>query len=220
MNTLTIIKRYDAPPICEREVLRYAGCRKPDEATSALLASCRAEAESKLTYAVCYRELPVMLGEEVCDFGVFSLRSKQLADNLRGCRSVILFAATVGVEPDRLIAKYGRLSPAKALLMQALGAERVEALCDRFCVDIAAEKKMGTRPRFSPGYGDLPLSAQKDIFMALECEKRIGLYLTDSLLMSPSKSVTAFVGLSNENKPTGHKCDICNKTDCAFRGVI
>ena len=89
--------------------------------------------------------------------------------------------------------KYSKISPVKALIFQAIGAERIEKLCDVFCKDIAKERK--TKPRFSPGFGDLPLTIQKDIFAALDCGKNIGLSLTDSMLMSPTKSVTAIVGI-------------------------
>ena len=79
-------------------------------------------------------------------------------------------------------------------MFDALATERIEALCDVFCEDI--EKEYGkTRPRFSAGYGDLPLELQREIFSVLDCPKSIGLTLTDSLLMSPSKSVTAIVGI-------------------------
>ena len=65
--------------------------------------------------------------------------SQGLCRNLQGCDKVILFAATVGLAPDRLIARYGRLSPTKALCMQAIGAERIESLCDAFCDELAAD---------------------------------------------------------------------------------
>jgi 5-methyltetrahydrofolate--homocysteine methyltransferase len=71
----------------------------------------------------------------------------------------------------------------------------VRELCDEFCKDIKAELNVNLKPRFSPGYGDLDLSCQKDIFKLLDCSKKIGLTLNDSLLMSPTKSVTAFVGI-------------------------
>jgi cobalamin-dependent methionine synthase I len=54
---------------------------------------------------------------------------------------------------------------------------------------------MALRPRFSPGYGDLPLELQTNLFKVLDCQHFIGLTLNDSMLMSPSKSVTAIVGL-------------------------
>lgn len=226
-----IAKNYKVPPFCEKEMLRYAGCKSSDDELLQLLRACIQEVRGKLTYKVCYRELPVTITEESCDFDCMRIQSKNLAKNLQDCRIAIIFAATLGVEIDRLIAKYGRISPTKALMFQAIGAERIEALCDAFCEDIAKEKNMALKPRFSPGYGDLPLEIQKDIFQILDCPKRIGLSLNDSLLMSPSKSVTAFVGIveSQDTMPdttnkTGqnhqiNKCAACNKTDCEYRGV-
>ena len=61
-----------------------------------------------------------------------------------------------------------------------------------------------TRPRFSPGYGDFPLEFQKDIFNLLSPNKRIGLTLNNSLLMSPTKSVTAVVGIVDEENWYGY----------------
>ena len=193
-------KFYEAPPIRRREILRYAGCAEADAATASLMEYCLTEAADALVYKVCYRELPVTVAGEMCDFGAFSVLSRQLARNLSGCGRVILFAATVGVGIDRLIQKYSRLAPSRALMMQAIGAERIEALCDAFCDDMEKEMGVSLRPRFSPGYGDLPLVVQKDIISLLEAPKRIGLSLNDSLLMSPTKSVTAFAGITNSTE--------------------
>ena len=221
MNNTVLSKSYAFLPFCEKEILRYAGCKDTDSETAALLAECIKEAEGKLTYKVCYREFPIKSDGDICDFGAFYLKSKNLAANLKSCENVIIFAATIGVEIDRLIAKYGRISPAKALMFQSIGAERIEALCDAFCEDIKNERNVGLNPRFSPGYGDLPLEAQKNIFAVLEPARRIGLTLSDSLMMSPSKSVTAFVGLSSDKeKNRENKCSTCNKNDCGFRGVL
>ncbi|MBO5670319.1 MAG: Vitamin B12 dependent methionine synthase activation subunit [Clostridia bacterium] len=190
---MILTRTYDAPPVSEQAILRYAGCREATEEIRAVLADCIAESADALEYKVCYTELPLTVTGNVCDFGVLSVTSEKLADHLRGCHRAVLFAATVGVTFDRLIARYGRVSPARAMLLQAFGAERIEALCDAFCGDLA--KMADLRPRFSPGYGDLPLTVQRDIFPVLDCARKIGLTLNDSCLMSPSKSVTAFVGL-------------------------
>lgn len=220
MNSVILSKTYEAPPICKSEIMRYAGGGESKSEVSAILNECINEAEDKLTYKVCYRELPVTVEGDTCDFGVFAVKSQNLAGNLKDCKSAILFAATIGVQIDRLILKYGRVSPAKGLMFQALGAERIEALCDAFCEDISKEYGIGTRPRFSPGYGDFPLLAQKDIFSVLGCEKYIGLTLNDSMLMSPSKSVTAIVGLGDSGEKPKSKCSICNKKDCTIRGAL
>lgn len=207
MSSMIQIKTYSAPPINVQEILRYAGCRKADASVMALLEECLAEA--RCTYRVCWRELPVSVEENRCDFGLLAIESKDLAKNLAGCRKVLLFAATIGVEMDRLIGKYSRIAPAKGLILQAIGAERIEALCNAFC------KEMGAmRPRFSPGYGDLPLEMQATLFQLLDCERKIGLCLNDSLLMSPSKSVTAFAGVGGE---AGGKCTQCENINCEFR---
>lgn len=208
---MIITKTYEAPSIDEVEILRYAGYKfkneeEVDAETRSLLATCLKELEGKLEYKVCYRELPAALDGDVCDFGFFQIASKHLAHHLSGASRVVVFAATLGVGIDRLITKYSSLSPAKALMFQAIGAERIEALCDTFCEDVrkmyavnGVDKQAGANqklPRFSPGYGDLSLGTQRDVFAVLECEKKIGLTLNSSLLMSPSKSVTAFVGIN------------------------
>ena len=189
-------KFYEAPPIRRREILRYAGCAEADAATASLMEDCLTEAADALVYKVCYRELPVTIDGETCNFGAFSVSSGNLAGNLSGCGRVILLAATVGVKIDRLTTKYSRIAPSRALMMQAIGAERIEALCDAFCADMEKEMGVSLRPRFSPGYGDLPLSVQKDIISLLDTPRQIGLSLNDSLLMSPTKSVTAFAGIT------------------------
>ena len=160
---------------------------------------CLAEVREMLQYKVCYAVLPADIDGDVISLPCGQIESKNLAKNLSGCDKAIVFAATIGVGIDRLISKYSRLSPTKALCFQAIGSERVEALCDDFCEKMKSEfEKSGEKlkPRFSPGYGDLPLETQKMIFPLLDCSKRIGVALGDTLLMSPSKSVTAFVGIT------------------------
>ena len=88
---------------------------------------------------VCYREFKVSRAKDGLDLGFTVTGSRDLSKNLEGCRGIILFAATCGIAPDRLIARYGRLSPAKALCFQAIGAERIESLCDEFNRDISSE---------------------------------------------------------------------------------
>ena len=112
--------------------------------------------------------------------------------------------------------RYTSLSPAKALFFQAIGAERIESLCDTFCAELK-ENGLQLRPRFSPGYGDLPLDLQKDLFRVLDCSRKIGLTLNESLLMSPSKSVTAIIGIGGRAEEQ-NKCGTCQKTDCAYKG--
>ena len=110
--------------------------------------------------------------------------------------TVVEEGATVGIEIDRLIARYSKIQPSRSVMLQAIGTERVEALCDVFCTELSAEREESKlHSRFSPGYGDLPLDIQREIFRALECGKRIGVTLGENLFMTPTKSVTAIIGV-------------------------
>ena len=209
------VKTYDLPAVDFREVLRYAGCRQQDQEVENIAHWAADTAAALLRPAVCWRELPVSVTGETITLGEMVLTSRALARNLRGCERAVLFGATVGLGLDRQIARYGRLSPAKGLLLQALGAERIEALCDVFNAEVTACCGP-TRPRFSPGYGDLPLETQRQIFPLLDCAGKIGLYLNESLLMSPTKSVTAIIGIGAGERQR-EKCAACGKKDCTFR---
>ncbi len=180
------VKNYAESEYNKKEILRYAES-EPNEEINYLLNECIQELRGRLSYKICYTELPIN-----CHFA--DVKSNLLNLYLADCKSYVLFAATLGIEIDRLIAKYSRLSPAKAHMLQAIGAERIEALCDMFCRDIKAEY-IHTKPRISPGYGDLPLDMQREVFELLDCPRKIGLSLNSSLLMSPAKSVTAFIGV-------------------------
>ena len=130
--------------------------------------------------------------------GTHPLPGQVLSRHLQNCPKVILFAATVGLTIDRIIQRHFVTEPAIAVWLNAIGSERVEALCRLFCTELKADYAAeGLVPieRFSPGYGDLPLAFQKDIFTLLDCPRKIGVTLNQSLLMSPEKSVSALVGL-------------------------
>ena len=191
-------KSYDPPAYDRKEILRYAGVRAPGEEIGKLMESCLEELAGRISCKVCYAEFPVRVEDGELDLGFAKVRSADLRKNLAGCESIVLFAATVGLEIDRLIARYARLEPSRAFLFQAIGAERIESLCNLFNREVNAEKGKlgsGTRPRFSPGYGDLELTVQRDIFRVLDCPRKIGLTLNETCLMSPTKSVTALIGV-------------------------
>ena len=195
MSITVLTKTYFNLPFNKKEILRYADCKDLSPKIEALLNECIEEAIQTLSYKVCYCILPINISGNTIDFGAFKVNSEKLAINLKNCESAIIFGATLGTDIDRIIMKYGKLSPTKALFFQAIGATMIETLCDEFCKDIKAELNVNLKPRFSPGYGDLDLSCQKNIFKLLNCSKNIGLTLNNSLLMSPTKSVTAFVGI-------------------------
>ena len=204
------LKEYPAPTADLDEVKRYLGYRKAsgsgaDSVTELekLISECEKLLSDSggLSYRTAFRRYKIAhLGDGLLDLGFCRVKSKGLSKNLEECDEIVLFAATVGREMDLLISRYRLFSPSKSVCLQAIGAERVESLCDAFCLELRkSEGKKGrkTCPRFSPGYGDLPLSLQTEIFNALELQKTLGIFLNESLLMVPSKSVTAIVGIKD-----------------------
>lgn len=183
------------PPPDPREVSRYARTVPEDTAVSALLREVIGEAEGCIAPRAVLLEAPLSIEGNTLQAAGMSVTSPSLARLLAGCSRVLLVAATLGPGIDRLIGRYARLSPARALVLEALGTERIEATLNTLERELSAAYGRPLAPRRSPGYGDLPLSLQRDFFALLSPERHIGLFLTDSLLMVPQKSVTAFIGI-------------------------
>ena len=150
-----------------------------------------------------------------------TFESEGLVRNLTGCCGAVLLAATIGPACDMLVRRASITSAADAAVYQAAGAAAIEAFLDDYNDKLKASyeaRGLFLRPRFSPGYGDLKLEHQKDWFRLLDITKQIGIELTDSLLMVPTKSVTAIIGIGiDENKSGCSGCKGCNKHDtCEF----
>ncbi len=203
----------------EEEVLRYLGERgEPSVELRACIERVRAECLAVLRPVVCYSEERVEREEDGVQIANIFTRSRALCRNLSGCSRAVVFAATVGIGIDRLLVRYSRTNQLTAAIVQAIGTVCVESLCDVFCNFLAQERKPDfLRPRFSPGYGDFSLQSQREVFALLQPEKKAGITLNSSLLMSPSKSVTAIVGITKETISETGGCVACEKTDCQFK---
>ena len=210
--------------IKQSEVLRYLGYRgqRADEAITEQIRECIHEMLRVIQPRCVYRRFPLtFLEEDTMEAGGLVLKSRNLSTNLRGCREVIYFAATLGNGVDRLMTRFGRLNITKAAILQAVGAAAMEACCDQ-CQrslegDLQAEH-LFLRPRFSPGYGDLSLTYQAEFLRVLEATKKIGIVLSEGGVMIPEKSVTAVMGLSREQtKCHIEGCESCRNKNCAYR---
>ena len=208
-----------------KEIFRYLGYRgrEPETGVAEAADSCAAALQTVVEPRHVRRVFPLE-GVSADRFRIegMDVVSRNLSRNLRGCSEVCLMAATLGLGPDRLVQRaeaLGKMS--RAVILQAAAAAMIEAYCDDVNEEIrreAAPKGLFLRPRFSPGYGDFSLEHQTELFRILEVQKKIGVTLTGSLQMMPSKSVTAVIGLSKENTHCMVQgCEVCGKQDCSFR---
>ncbi len=239
--------------INNREVYRYLGYGKntPGEDMIAIIDSCIQDVISHSELRSTKERFTLRAAETEGEFyiGDLKIKSKALAKNLKGCKEVYLFGATIGVGIDRLIARAVVTDVTKAAIYQAIGAAYIEDYCDYINDEIdaiACKEGFVTRPRFSPGYGDLSLDYQSDIAGLLNLPKNVGISLSESKIMSPSKSVTAIIGLkdidelsidsmrkgnamektlgetnmnddANNSNHASEKCRFCDKVNCQFR---
>lgn len=231
-----------AVPIPIKEVYRYLGYRgiTQDDALDQRIQACmdRLQAQStprsiwtSYAYTPAAPADPAALQNTTASsattapqltIGPLQFESRALSRNLRDCSQVVMMAATIGPGVDFLIRRAEMMSMVDAAIYQAAGAAMVESWCDIVNERIREEARaegLYARPRFSPGYGDVPLALQTDFARVLNLAATCGISLSDSLLMSPSKSVTAFIGLGpTEERCPLAGCEVCGKSaTCAYR---
>jgi hypothetical protein len=210
------------PTINWNEARRYAGMKESDPQMDALLYDCGAELLQTAAPKAVWKRMKVGLQRDGIVLENLSFLSADLRRHLEGCDEAVLMWATLGVETDRLIRRAGLRDMSRALMLQACAASFLEECCDQWGEEIAAETGLFPKPRFSPGYGDFSIQSQRDILSKLEAAKRIGLTVTEGMMLVPAKSVTAVIGLSKQIggkgggcSPAG--CEACGNKNCLFR---
>ena len=182
------------------EVLRYmrTNSKTRDDKILALVDEAIERLESGVKPKTLLRIFDCNIGECAVEVGGYIFESKRLAENLKGCRRLALFGATLGIEADRMINSASKDNLALAIALQAAAATMIEEVCDSLEKELK-QQGICLRQRYSPGYFDLDISEQKKVFELLELTKRIGITLTDTYEMLPTKSVTAFCGIENRD---------------------
>lgn len=192
----------------EREAARYSGYRAAgsenlDSQVMEMVKTACHQLHSALMPQAVYEEFELEVEQVeaskkfLIKFGGVSLESKDLGINLKNCSRIIVLAGTIGARVDMMIRRAQTAGSADAAIMQGTGAMFIESFIDSLNEKLKNQyesRGFKVHPRFSPGYGDVPLEFQKEIFRLLPCAK-IGLSLMDTLIMAPEKSVTAFIGL-------------------------
>lgn len=207
-----------------KEAIRYLGYGRHavDEQTLALIDVSFGELDQTTQAKSVYRIFDCKVtGEDQVTIGKMNIKSRSLGKNLRGCKGAVVFGATLGTSVDILMKRYSLTDMAKSVVLQACAAAYLEEYCDNLQLSIGEELKAQNkwlRPRFSPGYGDFDIHHQDDILRMLDTAKKIGLTMTDSYMLTPTKSVTAIIGISDTQEKCHIKgCEVCEKKDCIYR---
>lgn len=203
------------------ETLRYLGYTNQPltEGEANLLSESIAEVIDLAKPMTSYRVFPLNFSEgEISVPAGINLNYPDLQDLLKSSHSVLLLAATLGLELDRRLRYYAKTDAARMVIMDAAASALIEQVCDELQAQLPFSEYTF---RFSPGYGGVPLTMQKEMVRVLEAEKRIGLTLTDSLLMLPQKSITGIVGIGGRMKKRSCKgCKLFEQCDYRRRGTV
>jgi len=176
-----------------REVLRYLNIKDPDEALLSRIYTCIEEARRVIMPKAVYLKCSVNIEGSLVTVGPLKMNSKNLATFLSGVEEAYLFVATLGAAADREVNKYLKTEPSKGVIMNGAMIAYIEAFCDKLNGYLLGSDK--SSKRYSPGYGDLSLEHQRELLNILDAERRVGISLTESFLMVPTKSVSAIVGI-------------------------
>ena len=201
---------YDIRSVDRGEVLRYLGYAgqelspELDGRIDAVIDRCLAAARP----AGCARVFDVSGVAERDGVPVIGLagtalqlRGHSIAEHLEGALAVGVLAVTLGLGVEAELRRLSLTDRVGQLVFDAAGSALVERAADAAearVVAAATERGLFCGKRFSPGYGDFPLATQPILLATLDAQRALGITLSPELLMTPTKSVTAVVGLFGE----------------------
>lgn len=208
--------------ISTEEVLHYLGYGNHQAEASVLQ---MIETQKQKVLALCepryqYQCYPFAQGALV---GVdLPMPGRDIQRLLKESHHVILLAATLGLRIEKEMRKLQVKDMGEALIFDSCASAAIERLCDMIQENLENEYKEQHRfltDRYSCGYGDLPLTIQKDFLRVLDTQKRIGLYVSESFTLHPTKSVTAILGVADKVQPAILRgCAYCElKDSCLYR---
>ena len=124
------------------------------------------------------------------------VNSKKMAEILKDCEYCSLFVSTIGPELENHAVEMAKDDQSGAFYLEHVGNWMAEYMAE------AVEKRIAqgiikagfiSKKRYSVGYGDWHIEAQKEILEITEA-RRIGVSISESYLMIPRKSVSALIG--------------------------
>lgn len=209
------------------EVLRYlgGGSATPPEQLLDDIQQCAqallAAIQPKVTWRIFSLDGSSLAGTAL------TLPGDDIRRHLHNCPRCILMAATLGTEAEWIIRRAEASDLSRAILFDGCASAAIENLCDQLEAYLRSQvEQEGSylTGRYSPGYGDLPLTLQQAFCTLLDTQRRIGLTVSASNLLLPRKSVTAILGISPvPPQPPKSGCQGCNLYDSCqirLRGAI
>lgn len=210
--------------INKNEAARYLGYKDtlPDVEMTKLILTCEMELLKIIRPQYVYKIFDIKFEEDGVHLEgtALVLKGDSIRKHLKGCTKAAIMCATLSSDVDKLLRANEVNNMVNAIIIDALSNAAIEQVCDEVekFIQEALPEYCHTW-RFGVGYGDFPLSTQKQFLETLNALKQIGVCATESSILTPRKSVTCVLGLSTERTTNeGKSCDNCNLKDtCGFR---
>lgn len=226
-----VTETYRVDSVDRSEVLRYLGYSgqaltpELDARIDAVVASCLAVCQPRGRVAVFDVASVGERDGEPCvtlEGTALELRGHSMAEHLDGAVAVGVMAVTVGMGVEAQLRRLSLTDQVAHVIFDAAATTAVERAADAAEASLmarAAERGLYTNFRFSPGYGDLPMETQPVLLGALDAQRQLGIMLSSTLLMTPTKSVTAVLGMFDTPQPSARpSCKGCPCFDyCKLR---
>lgn len=200
--------------LSRQECLRYLGGKNLSVTPQIenLLDICEKKIFETASVKYLYKEIPV--DSPVLHHG------NDIEEHLKGCEKAVVMCATLGPGIDRLIRVSQITDMSEAVVIDSLASVAIEQVCNQ--VDMIVSSLYPGEYltfRFSCGYGDYPIDLQGEFLRILDAPRKIGLCTNKSSLLTPTKSVTAVMGISkNPIEKRKRGCAVCNmRENCKFR---
>jgi hypothetical protein len=194
--------------IDRQEVLRYLKTddNLEDQSINKLIDEAVEEIKKLINFRYIYKKFSIKAEEKGVDVlnTTLFLAGESIKKHLENSDEVYLMAATIGNQVDKRISFYEKISITKSMILDACATTAIEEGCDyveeQIKKEVLRSGNSGITFRYSPGYGDLDIDIQQDFLRVLNAPKKIGLTASKYNMLLPSKSVTAIIGVLNNQK--------------------
>lgn len=141
------------------------------------------------------------------------LSGKLISQYLATAIQVHVVLCTIGSSIERYTDEMWNTNPVYSMALDGFGSAAIEALANAACRYLesqAVERGWKSSIPLSPGMIDWSVQeGQPQIFRLLEKED-VGVTLTSSYMMRPSKSLTMVMGVGPDINMVGQTCDYCS----------
>lgn len=210
--------------INKKEALRYLGYgnNTPSGKISAIVDDCEKQILNAAQPKFLYNIFDITIETDCVKVNdtKLVLKGKDIVNHLEDCKKLAVMCCTLSFGVDKIIRQHQVSDMTRAVICDSLSSALIEQVCDYVEQEIKQKyPNMYQTFRYSAGYGDLNIDIQKDILDLLQAQKKIGLCTNETSILTPKKSVTAFIGLSEKQiKPSSRGCQSCNLGgNCQFR---